>query len=1177
MLDRPLHQRHERFGRDAESQGCPLQRHEIVRREDRAGVVERPVAVGQLERPQPELLRELSRDGQRLGGLTADGRPGTVELSRVAAAIEGLERMEREPALVRIERGERRRSGDVSHPGPSRCQAPGHVGNGRVRNTEEDDVGIVLAHGDAALAETSAYGRTDPARTDDVDSLDHDLAPAPNRMPGTANCTRARGAPCSGVGAMQKTSVTLLGGFAAEAGGSPVPDSAWRLRKAKELVKLLALAEGHRLHREQAMDVLWPERDPTAAANNLNQAVHAARKALGAAAIDVQDGLLRLEADLDVDAFESAAVDARRDRTPAACERALALYGGELLPENRYDDWAELERRRLAALHEELEQILDDLGVVPGRRRLPLETSTFVGREHELAELRTILGRTRLLTLAGTGGAGKTRLALELARGREDAHAGGAILVELDSVGDGADVPDAVAEALDLRALPGGAVVDAIASELAPREMLLVLDNCEHVIGASAALVDALLRSAPRLTILATSREPLRVPGEVVFRVPSLGIPDPDGANTPEALLDHEAVRLFVDRAGAVASGFALDETNAAAVARICHRLDGLPLALELAAARIDALAADALAERLDDRFRLLRAGSRTAPTRQQTLEAALDWGYELLADPERVLLRRLAVFAGGFTLEAAEVVCADDGLEGEHVADLLALLVEKSLVAVEERRGARRYRLLETIRAYASLRLAEAGERVDVAARHADWLAGFVAADEDPQLSSLDPERGNLRTALETLLAHDPPSALRLCARVWPFWVRRIELSEARRWLGDALERAPEPSPERVRALLGHAAVEYRSGDESLGLAHTDEALALARDLGDPALEWRAVHFRGGIEIAREEGHAAAVQYEAAVAVARSHELASLEAVSVYSLGVAAWVAGDLAAAEERFAESDGLFAGVGDPDATVPSLINVAQIAVQDPGGLVLRLVFEDTLQPFSEVTCAIASGYLVLNWANVARVADDPARARSLLAEARRRFEQAGSVRGPADVWARLAYLDLSDGDVEEAAELFERVRVRRAGLGDRRGAALALVGLGHAAIAARDYSRAETLLREAADTFRRAGDRWGLASTLWRTAELEQARDRLDQAETLLEQALGVVEETPNRRWHAVTWAHLAEVALLRGEDDRARELFERALDAFASRGDTQGVEHVRVRLEALAKRAQRESK
>jgi tetratricopeptide (TPR) repeat protein len=461
---------------------------------------------------------------------------------------------------------------------------------------------------------------------------------------------------------------------------------------------------------------------------------------------------------------------------------------------------------------------------------------------------------------------------------------------------------------------------------------------------------------------------------------------------------------------------------------------------------------------------------------------------------------------------------------------------------------------------------------------RQVEWLEALVERD-DSQLLLLDPERGNLRAALETLLAVDPVAALRLCARVWPFWLRRIELSEARRWLGEALERAPEPSPVRVRALLGQAAVEFRagSGDKRLGLDHADEALALARELDEPELEWRAIHFCGGIEIAREDGRAAAGHFEAALAIAREWHLSALEAVSVYSLGVAAWMAGDLDVAEELFAKSAGLFAGLGSSEETVPALINVAQIAVQDPGPPGLRLVFEETLLPFAEVSSAVAAGYVLLNWANVARVADEPTRVRELLAEALDRFERAGSERGRADVWARLANLALAAGDVAEAADLFERVRALRARRGDRRGAALAMVGLGNAAVAAGDYPRAESLLREAADTFRRAGDRWGLASTLWRTAEFEQARDRLDQADELLEQALAVVEETPNRRWRAITWAHSAEIALLRGEDERARDLLERALEAFASWGDSQGVDYVRARIRSLAKRAQTRGK
>jgi hypothetical protein len=265
----------------------------------------------------------------------------------------------------------------------------------------------------------------------------------------------------------KRSSVTLLGGFAAEASGEPVPDSAWRLRKARELVKLLALADGHRLHREQAMDALWPDRDSTSAANNLNQAVHAARRALGSDAITLLDGLLRLEAEVDAELFERAASEAQRERTARACVRALALYRGELLPENRYDDWASLERERLADLHAELEQLLSELG---GARRavpaLPAETSTFVGRDHELGELAALLAHTRLLTLTGVGGVGKTRLALELGRRHEDAYANGGLLVELDSLDDGALVPSAVAEALDLQALRGGAMIEALRAEL---------------------------------------------------------------------------------------------------------------------------------------------------------------------------------------------------------------------------------------------------------------------------------------------------------------------------------------------------------------------------------------------------------------------------------------------------------------------------------------------------------------------------------------------------------------------------------------------------------------------------------------------------------------------------------------------------------------------------------------
>ena len=965
--------------------------------------------------------------------------------------------------------------------------------------------------------------------------------------------------------------MTLLGGFATEAGGAAVPDSAWRLRKAKELVKLLALAEGHRLHREQAMDTLWPDRGPDSAANNLNQAVHAARRALGPEAITLLDGVLRLEADVDVDAFRQAASAARRERTGQACRRAVALYGGELLPENRYDDWASVERDRLADLHAELEQLLAELGEAddaagPALRTLPAPASTFVGRDHELGEMIALLEHTRLLTLTGAGGVGKTRLAVELARTRAERYGDGALLVELDALDDGALVPGAVAEALDLRALRGGAVVDALLAELEPLELLLVLDNCEHLIGAAAATVDSLLLGAPRLTVLATSREPLRVPGEVVFRVPSLGIPDPDREEEPEALLRYEAVRLFAERARAVAPGFALDNETGPSVARICHRLDGLPLALELAAARVDALTPAALAGRLDDRFRLLRAGSRTAPTRQQTLEATLDWSHDLLADEERTLLRRLAIFSGSFLLEAAEEVCSGGDPPAAQIALLLADLVEKSLVVSEDRGGVRRYRLLETIRGYAASRLVASGERPTVAARHASWLVEYVDG-LDGALTGLEAEQGNLRVALETLLETDPHAALSLTATVWPFWLRRIELREARHWLGESLERSPDDSRERITALLGHAAIEFRSGDTGLGLPKIEEALALARRLDDPSLEWRTLHFRAAVEIADDDGVRAASYYEPALAFAREHGLAAAEAVSAYSLGAAAWVSGDVAEAERLCSESFALFGALAGSEESVPALVNVAEMIRSNPDAPGVRLAFEDTLQPFADISCPVAAGYVLLNWANVVRSAGDDRRARALLEDARAHFERIGSDHGRADAWARLANVKLSDGQLDEAAELFDEARRLREELGDRRGGALALVGLGQVATRRGEHAEAADLLQEALNTFRRAGDRWGLTSTLWRIADLELARGCPAAAEERLEEALAVVGETRRVRWQAVTCANLAELALRRGDRARARALLERALEGFEARGDAHWVEYVRARLDA----------
>jgi predicted ATPase len=969
-------------------------------------------------------------------------------------------------------------------------------------------------------------------------------------------------------------SVTLLCGFAAAVDDVPVPESAWRLKKARELVKLLALAPGHRLHREQAMDVLWPDRGPAAAANNLNQAVYVARRALEAGAIAVRDGVLQLTADVDVDGLELAAADARRAATPAAYRAALSLYGGELLPENRYDDWAVQRRDELAGLAAELEEGLAALGSAGVDRpfSLPADASSFIGRGRELAELKALLRGTRLLTLAGTGGVGKTRLALELARAAEPSHPGGAALVMLAPLADGRLVLDAFAAALDVRALPGQKLVDAVVDFLAPRALLLVVDNCEHLLAATAGLADKLLRSAPALTILATSREPLRVPGEVVFRVPSLDIPDPEQTLEPRQLLRYEAVRLFVERADAAAPGFALDEENAVDVARICFRLDGLPLALELAAGRLGALGPAAIAERLDDRFRVLRSGSHASPTRQHTLTATLQWSHDLLEPDERTLFRRLAAFAGGFELAAVENVCAGGDLDAVGIADVLARLVEKSLVAADERSSREhRYRLLETVRLYARERLHEAGETAALFERHARWAIALAEAQRSSP--RLDREAANLRAALDGLLERDPGDALRLCVALWPFWLRRIDLHEAQRRFDEALAAAPERTALRAQALLAAAAIDFRSGALSRGLPHAEESYAVASEIGDAHAEWRALQFLGEFGIASDAADIAMPWLERALELARREGFAAAEAICIYSLGVAHWILGDLARAEELVARSIELFGVLAGSRERIPSPVNIAEIRTIQPAGRPgLRVVFEDTLQPFFEISCDAAVSYVLANQAGLVRERGDLARARALLDESAARFEDSGDEPGKAAVLVRRAYLELAEGALPAARNALDRALELRRGQSDRRGLGLVLAGLGLIDTTAGEYRSAERHLAEARDIFRRAGDRWGLASTLWRTADLAVASGRLDDAEAALQEARTVLGATQRERWIAHTLAGLAEVALLRGEKERASALLADARHRYAARDDALGVAAVDERLRLLAKDA-----
>lgn len=440
--------------------------------------------------------------------------------------------------------------------------------------------------------------------------------------------------------------------------------------------------------------------------------------------------------------------------------------------------------------------------------------------------------------------------------------------------------------------------------------------------------------------------------------------------------------------------------------------------------------------------------------------------------------------------------------------------------------------------------------------------------AERERELPALDREAANLRAAVDTLLAVDPDNALRLCVLLWPFWLRRIDLSEGDRRLSEALDAAPQRTLLRADALLARAALQMRAGNLVDGAAFVRESLDIAVEIGDRHAEWRALHMAGGFDIAKDDGVEATRWFELGLALARSQRFAAEEATCIHSLGVAHWTLGDLTAADELLTESAAAFRAAASSWARVPSPINIGELRDDAPDGIPAHVVFEETLQPFFEISCDAAVGYALANQAGIARILGDHARARALLDESEDRFTEIGDERGNADVQARRAYLELAEGSFETAQRGLDRALRLWRRLNDRRAVGLGLVGLCRVHIAAGRLDQAERHLAEACDIFRRAGDRWGLASALWRAADVGFARGRLDEAETALNEATRVLEDTGRDRWTAHTLAGLAEAANLRGETDRAAALFVQARDLYAGKNDTPAVAHVEARLREL---------
>jgi predicted ATPase/DNA-binding SARP family transcriptional activator/tetratricopeptide (TPR) repeat protein len=1006
--------------------------------------------------------------------------------------------------------------------------------------------------------------------------------------------------------------IRLLGEFGVDRGGVPVDAREWRLRKARTLVKLLALAPGQRVHRDVLLDLLWPDRPAESAVNNLHQALHVARRVLAgdgprAGLMELQNELvvLRTDAPVDVDVsrFERLAEAARAGGDRAA---AIAAYTGDLLPEDRFEEWATGRRTELRELLCELlvdnddlpslqraldidplheravrgvmrhlaaagrrsealsryERLRDDLLTAygsdpdlqsrrlyrelltevgearPDRDNLAPALTSFVGREREIADVHRLLSKGGLLTLTGVGGAGKTRLAEESARRLTESFADGVWFADLARVSDPRLVPDAVAAALGLDPAAGSRPLRTLVARLTAKSLLRILDNCEHLLAACAELASEVRRACPGVALLATSREPLHAPGEVTFRVPSLAVPeDPDD-------LDQPSVRLFLDRAREVRPDFVIDSGNAAAVAEICRRLDGIPLALELAAARTSHLEAVEIAERLHEALSLL--GRRGQITRHATLRAALEWSHALLAPDEQILLRRLSVFAGSFSLPSAEQVCGDKRLPRKDVLDCLGRIVDKSLVQIERTGDRSRYRLLETIRQLGRERLAEAGETDEFDAahcRHFRQLAADSDPDNVPNNSSgivverpqhLDVDHDNMRAALGWAVRHDPVQALSLGVGLWRYWLARGHFAEGAGWLERILAVAAEPSSDRTRALFALAVLEARRGLSARLPILAGDAVAVAEKSGTPIDATWARLMRGIMLVGVAEIDE--VERVAEAALAGDDPPAAVAATAHWLAALAALFREDVRTSEHRFHDCLDRLDQV-DP-AAPPFLPAVTFCLPLAPVAGALVPVFEESWLLGRRVGAVQGRAYALSVLGYVHRLAGDLPAALQTTSLAVDAFARIDDMAGLAHALNHLGCVERDARMFDPAVSHLREALTLRRRLGDRRGENLSLANLGLLSAAAGDVTEGRRLARTAWEHGESVDDGPGVAGALLDLAVVELFAGERGRARVFTQQAVEAF--VPQGYLRLEAWARLLAAELARDDGDRPAE-------------------------------------
>ena len=776
---------------------------------------------------------------------------------------------------------------------------------------------------------------------------------------------------------------------------------------------------------------------------------------------------------------------------------------------------------------------------------LRAQLTSFVGRDRELDALRELLAGARLLTMTGAGGCGKTRLALRLAEQVLPAYPDGVWLIELATLTEPALVPQTAAVALGLSAGEPAAATAAVAAYLASRRALIVLDNCEHLIDACASFAVATLRSCPRVTVLATSREALDVPGETIWPVPPMSLESADPAE------DSEAARLFADRARLRGPGYVRTPANDGAVARICARVDGLPLAIELAAARVTVLSVTQIADRLDDQLRLLTAGGRTALPRHRTLRATLAWSHDLLSGTERRVLRRLGVFSGGFTAPGAMAVASAPEETEADVLDLLGSLVGKSLVVAEGEGQAVRFRLLESIRQYATEKLDESGEAAAIRGRHLDWYVAFAeraapqlrGPDQQSWLDTLAQEHDNVRAALAWSIRQGAAAtSLRLATSVWWYWSLRGLYDEGQRCLSQLVAHAEGPAELRAEALRASGTLAVRQGDLAAAEAAFVRSLAICRELDHRLGTAQALNSLGTVWWERGAYGRARSNWAAALEIFRELDDQRGIATALNNLGLVAREQGDYASAVDSWREGVGHYRALADDQGVASILANLGQVyAVVDDFDRAEAL-YDESRTLRTRLGHRHGLAIVLAHQGEIAALRGRYAAAARLCADSLTIATESGDLQRIAYAHCAQAEVRSLGGAPQQALPLFDLALSMFREQGQRLGIATAALGAAQAAVRMGDVDRAGAYADESRAAHDVLGHRLGIGWVRHVQATIARRGGELATAEDLDRAALATFSALTARRGIASTLEGLGYGAALTGVPEQAVRLW-----------------------------------